>query len=412
MTKRKLKKGFIKKVVLIKKANLFSKHFQTTFSCSLKQKHIEHELNEAKKQVEGRKSKKKKILNSILLIVNFCIIAGIFIHYFAVNKTVSFSEFFSLDIDWTFIVLAFVSFFILLFFESLKFAQLIKRCTGKFKYGLALKTHLQGRYYDNITPLAAGGQPFQVFYLNKRGIKGEHATSIPFVKHIFTTFAWVFISLVFIIVNFFIPVTNSPLIIIMAILGLLCNGALVTIILLFSISKRTGPVIVIRILKFLNKIKIVKNYQKTFYKVSRFVKKYQKSMRLFSKHFPTILFQSLCAIISILANYAIVYFIYLAFLPINSNIYLLSITHILTCMVLCDMCSSIMPLPGGSGLAEISFNSLFIQWFPANVFTWALLLWRFLTYFIYIILGGALIFGSSIKKLIKNLKEKKQKTEN
>ena len=58
-------------------------------------------------------------------------------------------------------------------------------------------------------------------------------------------------------------------------------------------------------------------------------------------------------------------------------------------MILCELCTSIMPLPGGTGMAEISFDALLKNWFSVTLFPWALLIWRILTYFVYII-GGIL----------------------
>ena len=46
--------------------------------------------------------------------------------------------------------------------EAAKFYIMIKKTTGKSKPYLSLKTAIMGKYYDNITPLGSGGQPFQI----------------------------------------------------------------------------------------------------------------------------------------------------------------------------------------------------------------------------------------------------------
>ena len=407
MFRRKKKSALIKKVALIKKASFFSKHFQTTLSCSLKQKLIEADIKFAT-EVNFNKSKKKKIGSTILLIFNFLVIAGVFIYYGLTSETVHVNEFFTLDIKWVFLGLAVLSLVMHLSIEGLRYFQLIKKSTGRKNYWLALKTHMLGSYYDNITPFAVGGQPFQVFYLNKHGIKGEKATSIPIVEHMFSAIACLIISIVVLIANIFCGFATSPLIIIFAIIGLFANGMIIGLLLLFSINKRVGPAFVIKILKLLNKLHIIKDYKTTFFKVSRFVKNYQKSMKEFTKSKSTVFFQILAAFASSFFLYGITYCIHRAFAIGGAPV--VSYFEIASCSVFCVLCSSIMPLPGGSGLAEISFDTLLGRWFAGGLFTWALLIWRCLTYFVYIVVGGLQVFISYLKTVIKNKKKIKQRS--
>lgn len=407
MHKLKLKQGVIKNVALIKKAPVFSAKFQTTLSCSLKDKYTEQELNKAKEIIDYKnKSKKSKIGNLILLIVNFIVIVGIFVYYSLTSGIVHISDLFKLDIAWIYLLCAVGMFLIYNLIETLKFYQLIKKSTGKKRFFLSMKTHFLGRYYDNITPFAAGGQPFQIFYLNKHDIKGDKATSIPLVKHVFQMLAFSIISICVIIANIFIPFTRNPILIVLAVIATIINGALIGTILLLSVSKKVGPSLVIKTLKLLNKLHIIKNYKVTFFKVSRFVKNYQKSMKNFTKSKFTIFVQILLSILTYVSFYAIVYFIYLAFAP-ESGLMGVSFITIFSCMTLCDLCAGVMPLPGGSGAAEISFDALFRQWFAPGLLTWAMLIWRILTFFIFVIIGGIQIFCSYIKSVFKRKRKEK-----
>ena len=145
---------------------------------------------------------------------------------------------------------------------------------------------------------------------------------------------------------------------------------------------------------------IIKNYKKTFFKVARFVRNYQKSMKAYSKSVFTIIFQLALSVVSYVLIYSITYFIYLAFLPLNSSIIEeVSLLNVVACSVICDLCACIMPLPGGSGLAEISFDNLFKRLFNLKIFPWALLIWRILTFFIFILVGAVQIVCSFIKNV-------------
>ena len=52
------------------------------------------------------------------------------------------------------------------------------------------------------------------------------------------------------------------------------------------------------------------------------------------------------------------------------------------------MASSFVPLPGGSGVSELSFAALFSMVFFNNaILTWALIIYKVMTYYIYLIQG-------------------------
>ena len=56
--------------------------------------------------------------------------------------------------------------------------------------------------------------------------------------------------------------------------------------------------------------------------------------------------------------------------------------------VMIDMAASFVPLPGGTGVTELSFTALFAGLIsPSSMLTWALIFWRVLTYYIILIQG-------------------------
>ena len=64
----------------------------------------------------------------------------------------------------------------------------------------------------------------------------------------------------------------------------------------------------------------------------------------------------------------------------------------------CDLAVSLIPIPGGAGTAEMSFSALCKPLFVATLgstagglFVWAILFYRILTYYGYLIQGGILL---------------------
>lgn len=400
--KTKKIRGVLKKIVLFKKASFFSEN-KKTYHCFLKSDLENIEFEKAKTKVKEQKAKRNKILNITLLVVNFLIVTGFIIYYASTSGIKKFSELIYLDVKYIFLILAVLMLLLIIIFESLKLYQLIRHSTRKKRFWLAIKSHMVGRYYDTITPFAIGGQPFQALYLNQHDIKGDVATSIPLAKQIFSNISFFIIGLVVLIANIFYPITNNVLIIIMATIGLISNGTIIFLALLFSINKRIGAGLVVFILKLLNKLHIVKNYKQTFFKVNKFVLNYQKCIKSFSKNIFIFISQILLSLFSYLCSWLIVYFLYLAFLPLHVG-ESVNLLNVIGCLTFCDLCSSIMPLPSGTGLAEFSFDALFKNWFAPSVFPWALFIWRTLTCFVYIFVGVIQTVCTYIKKTRNNKK--------
>lgn len=405
MANTKIKKiKLIKKCVDIKKPTNFFATFEPTFSCSIRKKYIVDDLYTAEKKVENTSGKKKKKWISFVgLIINICVISGILIYYGLTSGIKSPSEVLSIGIKWKYLIFAVLALVGYLACETLKYFQLIKKTTGRYRMKLAISTMILGRYYDNITPLGSGGEPFQIYHLNKNGVSGEKATSIPLVKHVVWNITFVFFGIGILILNAFYPFSTNILIKIVGSIALIANGTIIFLLIFFSVSKRLAQVLVIKILKLLYKMRIIKNYKVTFFKVVKFVRNYQKTIREIAKSVSTLIIQFTLAIASYLCLFTIVYFIYLAF-PHAERLDSLTWGYVVGCMMLCELVTSVTPLPGGTGLAEFSFSAIFKSWFEPTIFPWALIVWRTLTYFFFLVMGGVIIVNNYIKGRIKNKK--------
>lgn len=352
---------------------------------------IKEDIADAEQSVKKTKTKKRKWWNLVFIILNIGIIAFIFLTQNNGNL-VGFGELISSKINFGWLLMAILVVIFAIFTNAFKYYDLIYKATGRRRKYLSYKVVALGRYYDSITPLSTGGQPFQVYYLTKRSIRGELATSIPTVITVFWQISFVFISIVVLTINAFHPITTNPVVITGAWIGLLLNSLVISFVIVFSISKKIGPRITIWIFKLLYKMHIIKNYQNSFRKVVRFVSNYQRSMRYFTSHFKTLVLQLILAIANILCSSLTVFFLYLAFQPNPTLAY----WDIFLKMTMCDLATVVMPLPGGAMAAEYSFGALFQSWLPGDVFVWALLFWRTLTYYFYIVQGLLILLYDSI----------------
>jgi len=381
---------------------------ETKFFISFSGKHLlnnEHKKNSdiLKSANEGaNQTKKKKKLSFLYYILNIVIIGVVLAIQLSQESNPMEAISAISNINWWFILAAFGTFVLGMILDAVRYGSLIHKATGVFRFGLSYKVGALGRYYDTITPLSTGGQPFQVIYTNKYGIKPGDGISIAMGRYIFYQIVY------FILVSIFVfrLVFSSD-----SAIGLITEGnvgegfvttfmwigyaimAVVIITILFmSLNRRAGAGFVIGILKLLSKIhigkfRIIKDYKKTFAKVMRTVNLWQSTTRKYCKSFWVIFINFSASILFFIATYSMPFFVYCAFegWPVD---FIQTWSTIISFAVIVDLTSAFNPIPMGAGTADISFAVLYGSLFSMpGASIWALIIWRILCNYIYILQG-------------------------
>ncbi len=338
--------------------------------------------------------KRKRILNLVYFALNILVIALVL--YFQLSGETDPREQLSTirGVNWKFLLITFCAFVVVMLFDQIRYAVLTYKSTGAFRFRLSYKITAVGRYYDVITPLATGGQPFQVLYYNKYGIKPGEGISIVMSKYIFSQIFFFLGATFFLFRNMYfssgeVASVASGVALTLSWIGYLAIAVVIFAVLLISLNKRVGAGFVVGILKLLSKIKIgkfrlIKDYKKTFLSVMRTVNVWQKTTKKAIKSPLVLITNVLCSIGSFLVNYSIPFFIFCAFEGWHPERWV----DIVTISVLVDLASACNPIPMGTGTADISFTAYFATIFATTgAQVWALLIWRFMFYYIYILQG-------------------------
>ncbi len=347
-------------------------------------KKVEEKLDEASKEVKESGGKKSKIKNIIFFIFNIVLVAGILTW-----NILSQDEFSPLSInelrgEYLLVVLAFLAGIV--FVDVLSVHRMIYRKTLRSRWHSSYKSLAILRYYDAVTPMASGGQAFMVTYLTSRDVPGSTALSIPIAKLLFQQISWLIITFICLVISFTNGMSQN-LVAPASIIGFILAALLVFIILFMSLSKKLGKKLVSWGLKLLVKMRILKDYDKHYGKVLNFVQDYQDIMKEYSKSKGDICYQILLHGIRFVLLFSIPYFTYLIFpLPQGSGAPVGVYSEFFIYTALIDLASSFIPLPGGTGMNEITFAALFTPYLKGNTF-WALLLWRFCSYYFYLLQG-------------------------
>lgn len=339
------------------------------------------QIEEAEQSVSKQKSKKKKIWNAIFFVLNLVVVAGILAYQLTNENISSFSELSNLK--FYFLPVLFGVFALIMVLDSYRTNCFLKKTGSRSRPYLCFKMCAIGKYYDNITPMSAGGEPAQIFYMSHRGLDASSSISVPMARYVLSQMSWIIVGIVAVIFIAITGVMDLSVVLVIGLVGFLANFFMLSVSLLLSMSKKVGNTLVVKGLRLLQKIHIIKNYEKQYERVMKVVEGYQKTMKTYAKNKWFFLYTLLISISIYVLTYTMPYLIYLM---LGGTDYTLWGTMLIFCVMI-DLGASIIPLPGGTGMNEISFTVVFSALFPEGTVFWALLFWRFMTYYIYILQG-------------------------
>lgn len=361
-------------------------------------------IEKAEAQLKEQNSSRGKWFTAVFFVINLIVLACVLIYQYNNFGVKNLDTFLVKDKNFKFLIFAFITFLVIMLLESLRNYAFLLKSTKTHRPFLAYKSSAIHRYYDSITPLATGGQAFELIYLKSRGIKSGIATSIPFAKYIINQFAFVSLAIILLCFNGWVLDDGAKFTTILAIITLVVICLAVSFIIFLSISKKFAPKLILSILKLLQKCRIIKDYNATFQKIMRFVLEYQRCIKYYASSFWTLITAFVSAYGIYVCKALIAFFIYCAFNGFNTAVF----TTIFTKIILCELVVKLIPIPGGSGLSEISFTAIFISLFDNGSIFWALLIWRILDYFAYLLQGGLILIYDFVYGNRKNLKMKQK----
>ena len=359
-------------------------------------------MEKKKKQGFWAKKGRKKILGAILFILlNAVVIAITATSEFGNSKNAT--ELSEVKINWWLILPAVLCFMVAVLFEIFKYVLMIRRLSieeklprneiktiHKNSWKIASRTVLLGKYYDNITPAAIGGQPFQIYYMRRNsGLSNGASTSTPIVGMIANQIGFLIIA---ILCFLFTGIAwSNPALAVTAWIGLLFYAFWPVMIAGISFFPKATTKFLKIIIKILAKIKIVKNREAALDKIEHEMTEYAKSVKMILKSKGLFL---RVIVLSVLFNALVATIPFFVLTAFGGNV------GFIECFALTIAVMSavyFVPTPGNAGAAEGTFFLVFSALSTGYVF-WAMLFWRFFSYYIYIIMGLIIYFIMQIEK--------------
>lgn len=347
----------------------------------------EQVLKDTEAKVKSQKTNKSRIINLVFFCISVVVLVVILLYQSRKYGIKDPGDLFKENVSFKGIGLIVLVFLAIMFLESFRTWLLILKATKISRPVISYKSTAICRYYDCITPFSFGGQPFQIYYLSTRGVNTGVATSVPLAKYMYSQISFCLIALIMLIVGSGMWGTKSSLVVGLSIVSLIISVVFLLLIIFITLSKKVASRLIIGFIKFLSKIKLVKNYEKTSRVVYRSLSEYQKSIRFYLKDFWTSLLAFISSAGVVLLKALIPYLIYVM---LSDNIEV-GFSIIFCKFIVCELATMYVPLPGGSGVAEISFTALFASLFSDGLLFWAMLIYRIASYYIYILQGFIVI---------------------
>ena len=253
------------------------------------------------------------------------------------------------------------------------------------KFGQILHQTLITQFFNGITPFSTGGQPMQVYMLTKSGIHVGKATSIIIQDFLMYQLALVTIGIFALVSNQIFSFININIAVYSLImLGFIINTVIGLCLLFISFSRKFNNFVGKLLIKILSKLRLVKDKDKTIKEWEMKLDEFHESGKVFKKNKMLFVKCYLFNVLALLAFYVIPFLVFVSFDP-NCGI---SIPSALTCSAFVLLVGNFVPIPGGSGGIEYSFYLIFGGVVKESLLSPALLVWRFITYYLGVLIGG------------------------
>lgn len=274
--------------------------------------------------------------------------------------------------------------------EALAYKKVVDSYTIDYPYKKALRMQFITKFFNGITPFSTGGQPMQIYLLNKDGFRLTKATNIIMQNFIIYQAALVVYGILALLINWrFNLFPEVSLLKNLIVLGFLTNTLVMVGLIIISFSRSFNHMVVSRVIDILSKLKIVRNKEKKIEEWKEKVDDFHEGTSYLKEHKRLALESFACNILYFTLSYVLPFFVVASLVGWNNPVTPLnaicSSAYIL-------IIGSFIPIPGASGGIEYGYLRFFGSFIKGGVLKASLLIWRFISYY-FLMIVGAIIFN-------------------
>ena len=282
--------------------------------------------------------------------------------------------------------------------ESLIIRYMLRLFGVGISFLRCLKYSFIGFFYSYITPSSSGGQPAQIYYMKKDGIKVGHSTLIMVIVTIaYKTVLVVFGTVFFLLESgFVLEHVGGWIWLLLA--GYQLNILYISALLLAFFKPLTARKLAAVIIDLLCRMHILRKKKREAYfaKLCRITDTYSESADYLKTHIRAAVKIFLMTCVQRLLLFAVSWAVYRSFGLTGTGI-----VGIITIQTMIALAVEMLPLPGAAGITEACFIGVFGTIFTEQYVRSGLLLSRGLTFYGVLIAGAAVTLYAHLR-VIKN----------
>lgn len=324
--------------------------------------------------------KKNFRINIILLVlVSFVVL------FFSLKDSFTESIDYILHVNLIWILVACIFFFLNVFFQSLSQYRFLREVKEDYKLSSCIKLMLMAMFFNAITPFSSGGQPFEVYILNKEGIKMSDSANALLQNFITYQCALIFIGTVAIILNKILGIfPDGNLLKNVVFLGYIINVIVMSLIIFFSRAKRLNTKLFSKIFDFVFHFKFIKNREEKREKCEKALDNFYNSTAIMKNNFRNTVQSFTFNLLSLVCLYIIPVFVFFALGEYNA----INVARSIVLSGYTFLIGSFVPIPGAAGGLEYGFMDFFGIFTSGALLSSAMLIWRLITYYLGMLVGG------------------------
>lgn len=363
--------------------------------------------------MEQQINNKKNNLKNLLSIVVLVLVSALVIFLFVKDDWDGLVNALT-NTKWIFILYALGLMLCIYLIDATSLMVFTRQYKKDYSFKEAMQNAMIGSFFSSITPSATGGQIAQVYAFSKTGVSVEKSTSVLVLSFIMFQSSIVFCSILAMIFyyNDAVKLIQSVELfginvsfVILIIMGFALSFLAIAVPVWLSYSKIANK-IVRGLVKFLAKIKIIKKPEETLAKVEEKVEGYRTNLAACKENWKNVLVCFALSVVRFIIYYSIPYFIGLG-LGVDFNNLSLPLMCAFGCFIY--LLSMFIVIPGASGGAEaffvLLFGNLFISTSGASLVAPGMLLWRFVTFYIPLVICAVTTIVFNRRKDMNMLKE-------
>jgi len=286
--------------------------------------------------------------------------------------------------DYKYILIAIILFFMSIVFKAYAVYKTVNN-KNKFTLMESIKHSTIVQFFNGITPFSSGGQPMEIYMLTKHKISTTDATNIIIQNFVFYQIALIIYGVLAVGYNTIYEIfPKIPFLRNLILLGFIINVLVGIALFIITFSRKLTRKITNTIIYILSKLHIIKDKSLTKEKWHIKLEEFHNSAKNLRKRKKLFIGGVILNFISLSVLYIIPLFITYALHDYNSMNAMETITASAYVLII----GAFVPIPGATGGIEYGFLQFFGNLLNKNIIAAVLLVWRFITYYLGMIVGA------------------------